>query len=163
MPTSVTGERQRANRARRGHQGFSLVELLVAFAVLALVMGVMPFAVSKFHESAEYRSTERQMRAMLIEARRQAVGRGVSVAFEVDLHGRSFGLEGAVVQRMPADLQLRLDVAANELDSGRRARIRFYPDGGATGGSIDILRPGGGGARLRVDWLLGRVSQEPLS
>ena len=32
-----------------------------------------------------------------------------------------------------------------------------------TGGSIDILRPSGGGVRLRVDWLFGRVEQEGVT
>ena len=31
----------------------------------------------------------------------------------------------------------------------------FLPEGGATGGSVDILRPAGSGARLQVDWLSG--------
>ena len=38
--------------------------------------------------------------------------------------------------------------------------IRFYPEGGSSGGGIDMERPGGTGVRISVDWLVGRVSQE---
>ena len=35
--------------------------------------------------------------------------------------------------------------------------------GNATGGSIEVIRRSGAGARLRTDWLDGRVSLERLS
>jgi len=51
-------------------------------------------------------------------------------------------------------------VADSEVQTPERGAIRFYPDGSATGGSIQLLRPGGAGVRLRVDWLLGTIRQE---
>jgi general secretion pathway protein H len=39
---------------------------------------------------------------------------------------------------------------------------RFYPEGGASGGGIDLQRRDGSGTAVNVDWLVGRVSQEPL-
>ncbi len=42
------------------------------------------------------------------------------------------------------------------------AVIRFLPGGGATGGSIDVIRASGAGTRLRVEWLSGRVTRESL-
>ena len=54
-------------------------------------------------------------------------------------------------------------MANNELSSGQDGAIRFLPEGGATGGSVDIVRPSGSGVRLRVDWLSGRVEQEPIT
>ena len=59
-------------------------------------------------------------------------------------------------------LQAGIDAASVAADIPLSA-IRFLPDGGATGGSIDIVRPSGAGVRLRVDWLSGQVLQEPLS
>ena len=41
--------------------------------------------------------------------------------------------------------------------------IRFLPRGGASGGSVDIVRPSGSGVRLRVDWFTGRVEQEAIA
>ena len=36
------------------------------------------------------------------------------------------------------------------------------PRGGASGGSVDLIRPSGTGVRLRVDWFSGRVEQEAI-
>jgi general secretion pathway protein H len=58
---------------------------------------------------------------------------------------------------------VRATVAGTELSAQQEAAIRFLPDGGATGGSIDILRASGQGVRLRVDWLSGRITQEALA
>jgi len=40
--------------------------------------------------------------------------------------------------------------------------IRFFPDGTSTGGSISLEHKNGNGIRLRVDWLLGSITQVPL-
>jgi len=34
------------------------------------------------------------------------------------------------------------------------------PEGGSTGGTIELVRPSGAGVNIRVDWLLGQISQE---
>ncbi|HEY0201888.1 MAG TPA: GspH/FimT family pseudopilin, partial [Burkholderiaceae bacterium] len=57
---------------------------------------------------------------------------------------------------------VRAVVADRELTDGVAA-IRFLPSGGATGGSIDVARgSSGSGTRLRVDWLSGHITQEPI-
>ena len=43
---------------------------------------------------------------------------------------------------------MRTTVADIELGADQTAAIRFLPSGGATGGTIEILRPGGAGVRL---------------
>ena len=63
---------------------------------------------------------------------------------------------------LPDSVDVRLVVAGIESRQGGGS-IRFYPGGGATGGSVDVLKRTGDGVRLRVDWLLGTVTQEPIS
>ena len=46
------------------------------------------------------------------------------------------------------------------LNRERLGVIRFYPEGGSSGGGIDMERADGTGVRISVDWLVGRVSQE---
>ena len=53
-------------------------------------------------------------------------------------------------------------IEMSEASGQRLAAIRFLPQGGATGGSVDVLRPGVGGVRITVDWLSAAVSQTPL-
>ena len=59
-------------------------------------------------------------------------------------------------------LGLRAVMAGEESTGDGRMAIRFLPRGGATGGSLDLIRPSGSGVRLRVDWFSGRVEQEAI-
>jgi len=101
------------------------------------------------------------MAAGLAEARRAAISGGRVVAFSVDLGARQYGVEGRPAHGLPESLTIRATVAYTDL-LDNVARIRFYPGGNATGGSIEVVRASGTGARLRTDWLDGRVSIEEL-
>lgn len=148
----------------RREGGFTLVELLVVFAIMALLIGVVPIAYQKMRSTAQYRDVLRTMLSELRSARQLAAFTHSETRFSVDLQRRTFGIQGRSEHALPEALALRATVAGAELRSDGVAAIRFLADGGATGGSIDVLRPeGGGGARLRVDWLSGRVTQEPLT
>jgi len=48
--------------------------------------------------------------------------------------------------------------SAKEVNRDGVGIIRFYPDGGASGGGIDITRGGGHSVSIAVDWLVGRVT-----
>lgn len=170
MPTSATFARPGAALppARKRHggsrppSGFTLIEILVVLSIALLVIGVLPFAAGRLHEAAEYRSTVRTMLSEMTRARQRAAVEGRSVAFSVDLDARRFGTDGAINISIPADLAVRATIAGQELGADSVASIRFFPDGGATGGAIDIIRPAGGGVRLSADWLFGRISQDAL-
>ncbi|WP_313080254.1 GspH/FimT family pseudopilin [Pulveribacter sp.] len=142
-------------------RGFTLVELLVVLAILALLIGVVPVTLERLRDSANYRQALRGIMTQMREARQQALSSRVETRFVVDLAQHSYGIEGLKAQQIPAPLEMRVSMAGVE-SGGQRAGIRFFPDGGATGGSVDIIRPSGEGARLRVDWLSGRVSLEAV-
>lgn len=146
----------------RSHRGFTLIELLVVFALLALLVGVVPVAFERLRESAQYRSTVRGMMSDMRQARQKAIAEGAEVRFRLDLTARTFGVDGRPAHDVPLPLQLRATVAAVELSGAQVAAIRFLPQGGATGGSIDVLRPSGTGVRLTVDWLSGAVAQSAI-
>lgn len=147
----------------RSQRGFTLVELLVVFAIMGLLVAVVPIAYDRMRESSQYRNTLRSMLSGLKSARSTALAQGRDAVFVVDLQHRAYrAAEGAVLP-IPDSLQVRATVAGTELNAQQEAAIRFLPDGGATGGSIDILRASGQGVRLRVDWLSGRITQEALA
>lgn len=144
-------------------RGFTLVELLVVFAILALILFLAPVAFDRMRDSAQYRDTVRTMVSQMRSARHRALMEGREIRFSVDLNQRAYGLDDAPPHALPPSLALRAIVAGVELAPASQAAIRFLPNGGATGGSIEILRAPGVGTRLRVDWLSGRVTQEALS
>ena len=53
-------------------------------------------------------------------------------------------------------------IVADSETKGARFAVRFLPSGGASGGSVDVMRHSGEGVRLRVDWFSGRIEQEPV-
>ncbi len=147
----------------RVQRGFTLVELLVVFAVIALLTTVVPLAFDRLRESAQYRDSVRAILSDIRQARHRAVSEGREVRFTVDLRQRMYGLDDRTLKQIPTSLQFRTTVADIEISANQIASIRFLPGGGATGGSIDVIRPSGAGVRLTVDWLSGGVAQSALA
>jgi general secretion pathway protein H len=153
----------RASRSSRQARGFTLVELLVVFAIGALLTVLVPVAFGTLRESAQYRQTLRSILTDMRTARIRAVSEGTEIRFKVDLAQRIYGIDGRPMHELPRPLELKATVASIEMAADDVAAIRFLPTGGATGGSIDVVRPSGAGVRLSVDWLSGQVSQGPLA
>jgi len=98
----------------------------------------------------------------LRQARQQALTLGRFVAFEVNLSDRQFGIEGRPKKTLPTSLEVKTTVGSHgDPDNNLQAVIGFLPDGGSTGGTIELVRQSGAGVRIRVDWLFGKVTQEP--
>lgn len=161
MPISRTKTELKKAFRPQNSKGFTLVELLVVIAIAALLIGVVPFAYQKMHEASQYRTALRTVLTDLRTARQMAIAEGRSVAYKVELGRKQIGIEGRTVQQLPENLQLRATVAQEQVKDGN-ASILFLPTGGATGGSLEIIRSNGEGARLRVDWFSGQISQERL-
>ena len=125
-------------------------------------MALVPVAFDRLRESSQYRQTVRDILTDMRTARTRAVAEGTEVRFKVDLAQRTYGIDGRKMHDLPKSIELKATVASIEMGQGDIAAIRFLPAGGATGGSIDVVRPSGAGVRLSVDWLSGHVSQGPL-
>ena len=143
-------------------RGFTLIELVVALALAALMVALVPPALEKLRDGMHYRDTVRAIVTELRAARQRSRTEGTEVRFFVDLAGRRFGLDERNLRSVPQPLQVRVTVAGIEWRAEQVGAIRFLPQGGATGGSVDILRPAGGGVRITVDWLSAAVSQTPI-
>jgi general secretion pathway protein H len=147
---------------RLGARGFTLIELVVALAIAALAVALVPPALEKLRDGMHYRDTVRAVVTGLRAARERALTQGAEARYVVDLAGRRFGPDTGPLQPLPAPLQLRLTVAGIEWRADQVGAIRFLPQGGATGGSVDVLRADGSGVRVTVDWLSAAVSQTAI-
>lgn len=159
-PARSTTVASRGRERRRRQGGFTLVEVVVALALAALLLGALNGSYARLYDSLGYRATLRELTATLHSARNLAQRRGREIHVDFDLVQRCYGFGTACKATIPEGLQVQLELAAQDIDSAGRGRLRFYPDGSATGGSIIIARPNGEGVRVRVDWLLGRISHE---
>ncbi len=148
-------------------QGFTLLELMVAMAVVAMVAVIAAPRAFLLYEGVRYRETVRELATTATSARYRAITGGVALDLKVDPEKGRYGVvevDGVLNDDNTRLLDSRLSVqvvVAEELSAPTIVGvIRFYPDGSSSGGSITLWRESGQGMRVRVDWLLGRVTRE---
>ncbi|NQX90403.1 MAG: prepilin-type N-terminal cleavage/methylation domain-containing protein [Halioglobus sp.] len=140
------------------NRGFTLLEVMIALAIVGLLAAVSVPAGARFYASMQYRAAVADLVAVLSSARHKAVRDGAVRDVTINPRTKEVSLQGAVT-RLPADLGLSISsgAALNTADSGV---IRFYPEGGSSGGEISLVLPGRAGVRVVVDWLIGGITQE---
>ena len=144
----------------------------MALAIAGLILGVVIPSAWNFYESSQYRKAVRDLSVAAAAARYRAITSGIPQDVVLQPSERRYllrrsgeGIREGAYQRLPAAVTVSAITAAEVNPRSGLAGIRFYPDGSSSGGSISVRRgseAGDGGVRLRVDWLLGSVSQEPL-
>ena len=138
-------------------RGITLIELLLVLAILAAVYAVAMPRIGEGVSGVELKSAARKVAAGLRQVRNVAIGQRQEAVMEVDLERRVFRLTGdAREYALPEKLDLKLFTAQQELISDKVGSIRFYPDGGSTGGRV-TLAAGERKYDVDVDWLTGRV------
>ncbi|MFI4986209.1 MAG: GspH/FimT family protein [Alphaproteobacteria bacterium] len=147
----------RARIAAEAAAGFTLVELLVALALVALVGVLVVGASAPVSPASAARAAAGELASALRLARAQAIAEDRPVGLVLDVAGRRYRVGRAAGRALPQVLRLTLLTARGEVLSDSTASIRFNPDGSSSGGRIEVA----GGGRLiaiRVEWLSGRVS-----
>lgn len=135
-----------------------MLEMLVAISIIGLLLAVTVPASARFYESMQYRQAVRDVITALASARYTAINSGRAQDVSVDPQGNRLGSNGEVTY-LPEGFTVAVH-SASELNRDNVGVIRFYPEGGSSGGGIDLEREDGSGVRISVDWLVGRVSQE---
>jgi general secretion pathway protein H len=139
-------------------RGFTLLELLVVMAIIALILAFIPGFVLRGQPGLDVDVAARAVGDALREARSQAVLQNREQVFALDVEQRLFraGERRAPVQ-MAKNIEVTFQTARSELMSERIGQIRFFPDGTATGGRIGLTLDGRH-AEVGVDWLTGLIS-----
>jgi general secretion pathway protein H len=151
MQTSTTADRRRA--------GFTLLELLVVLAVIALVMAIAAPRLVTPSSLAAKENAARHLAAALRDTRAIAVARNAEIDLTVDVAERRYRIAGGAWQSLDGSLRLALYTAQSQLVDETQGAIRFFPDGSSSGGHLDVSQPDDGdeAVRVRVDWLTGTV------
>jgi len=141
-----------------GEKGFTLIELVVALAVAALLLAiVLPFGLHRRGHD-ELASGAREIAGALRLARSQAILVNRPASFVVDIENGFWRPPGATAARaVPAGSRISLFTAQEEQRSASTGAIRFFPDGSSTGGGV-ALSLGSERYDILVDWLTGGVS-----
>jgi general secretion pathway protein H len=142
----------------RAKPGFTMIELLVAITIVGMLMVVAVPASMRFYQSIQYRQAVRDVVTLLSSARFAAVNTGRAQDVVINPRTNELRLNERRTQ-LPPEFNLVV-TSASELNGQDEGIIRFYPEGGSSGGGLDIERSGADGVRISVDWLVGRVSHE---
>lgn len=141
-----------------GSKGFTLLELVVALAIAAILFTVVvPIALHRRGHSELARSA-RDLGAALRLTRSRAIAADRPAALVVDVGNALYRPAGAArPSAFPRGTRVRLLTTEDEELSGTTGAIRFYPDGSSTGGGV-MLSLGRDRYDVLVDWLTGGVS-----
>ena len=151
----------RYRRAGRRAAGFTLVELLVVLVIAALALSLVGTSISRNISGAEMRTAARKVAASLRYTRTQAILSKSEQVFLVDTEKRTFKAADRETEELPEGMNVELNTARSELTSESAGDIRFYPDGGSTGGNVR-LEANGRVYQVSVTWLTGEASLERL-
>jgi general secretion pathway protein H len=147
------------NLASNGQRGFTLVELLVVLVIAALAMALVGTSISRSISGAEMRTAARKVAASLRYTRTHAILTKSEQVFLVDTEKHSFQAADRQQETLPKGMNVELNTARSELTSETAGGIRFYPDGGSTGGNVR-LEANGRVYQVNVAWLTGEASVE---
>lgn len=139
-----------------GEAGFTLIELVVALAVIMLIAAVALPSFARLFDGPRLSEAARQATDGLREARAAAIGSFEIVRVAAGDNGRSLRFADRA-RILPAGTALAL---TGRDESGVPA-IVFYPDGSANGGEVR-LSSGNATRVLTVDWRTGRVADSGL-
>ena len=122
-----------ADRTRRCG-GFTLIEMVVVLAILAIAVGLVVPLFGPRGSGAELNAAAVRLRGAIAEARATAIAEGRAVLFRGDLAG-GFWLDNhhhPLDER--EDRQLRVSTAGG-------AAISFFPSGSSSGGRVVVQGP----------------------
>ena len=143
----------------RRDRGFTLVELMVVMVIIALIMGLVATSMSRSVSGAEARAASRKLVASLRYTRARAIIDKKEQVFQIDTDNRSYQAPGRKQVNLPEGVEVTVTTARSEITSEDIAGIRFFPDGGSTGGHIELL-VNEREYRVNVAWLTGETSLE---
>jgi general secretion pathway protein H len=135
--------------------GFTLLELLVVVALMALATGIaLPLLNGKPTENLRLRAAVYDLTGAIRATRAAAILRDTQAVLIVDVDDHTFTSPALPARSFAPEIAAELQVAAPERLSPSRGGIRFYPDGTSTGGDVRLSLHGRE-SRICVNWLTG--------
>ncbi len=143
------------------HRGFSLLELLVVLVLIALMMALVGTSISRSVSNAELRSASRGLLAALRYTQTHAIVSHQEQILTIDMENLSYQPPDRELVKFPEGIEVSMVTAQSELLSDRVGGIRFFPDGGSTGGQITV-HVQNRQYEINIAWLTGEVHMAKL-
>jgi general secretion pathway protein H len=142
---------------KRSEDGFTLAEMLVVLAVLAIVLAFSLPMVPGSGTQQKLQATAREITSLMSSARSKAIktGNPTDVVFDRDKKTWATADNGRVVH-VGGNIGVEAVTAAH-LISGQFIRYRFFPDGGSSGGEVQLSAQDAK-ATFQLNWLNGATT-----
>jgi len=140
----------------RRDAGFTLIEVLVVLAIVAVVLGVLIGRGPARSRGLEIRAAAGALAQNLRAARAQAIAGDHDVSVAIDPLRHVFATDGAPPRLVDPGIDMAVLPPALP-GPGAVRLIRFSADGSSTGGSV-VLGSGRRRIDVSVEWLTGKVS-----
>lgn len=141
---------------RSRDSGFTLLELLVVLAIIALMFAIVPRATAGL-AGFRLRAAAEQLADTLRGLHDHAVRSGQTVEFCLNPQERRYTVSGrGMARRLPAIIDAVSILQDSPINPGETPRFRFFPDGSATAGTI-TLHHDTRQMVVSIEWLTGRV------
>jgi general secretion pathway protein H len=121
-----------------GNRGFTLLELLVALAILVLLVAASPFAAPRVFPAQQLRNEGQRLIAALRSTRMVARFTGAPKTIEF-LQGGSSYRSQETARTMESGVRAQL---YTDTPQARSDQLTFFPDGSSSGGRIDLALAG---------------------
>ena len=119
-------------------RGFSLLELLMVIILIALMMALVGTSISRSISNAELRSASRGLLAALRYTQTHAIVSHQEQVLTIDMENLSYQPPDRKAVKFPEGIEVSMVTAESELLSDQVGGIRFFPDGGSTGGQVTV-------------------------
>jgi general secretion pathway protein H len=143
----------------RSSAGMTLLELIIALALIAVLAVSAAPMLGKGMGTIDQRAAAQRVTATLKHARNVAVSQRIEAAVTFNIKTLVVTAPDVAPYTLPKGVALDITTIEKEKVDDDTAGIRFYPDGGSTGGRV-TLKKGDRTLRIDVDWLTGRVKVE---
>jgi general secretion pathway protein H len=146
----------RSQSGQSSATGFTLLEMLIVIAILALATAVAMPILTRPSDGVRIRSTGRDLVNAMRLTRAMAIARNAEIALSIDVDKRTFTSPAIRVQSFGPDMVAEITFAEPERTTRSTGGFRFFPDGSSSGGDVR-LRLRGREAKICVNWLTGNA------
>lgn len=147
--------------AASGARGFSLLEMILVLALVALASLLAAAAIGGGFDGMRLRSAAKEVAAQLRFTRAQAIATGESQRFTFDPAAHRWAAPKGRSGELPRQLALTFIGAREVQPSAGEGAIVFFADGASTGGRVRLALDEAAWD-VEVAWLTGQVRAAPV-
>lgn len=139
-----------------GARGFSLLEVLLVVAIIAIASVLAAAAIRGSSPGIQLRAQAKEIAAQLRYTRAHAIATGQAQRFTIDPRAHAWTAPGDRDGEIPETMEVSFIGAREVQPREGEGAIVFFPDGASTGGRVR-LRIRSAAWNVDVAWLTGQV------